>query len=167
MKQGDPRVEPRVRATIRARLRDTLEERDVRILDVSSRGVLASCELPPLRGEFVELVIGRHSLVGQVKWSGSSKFGMVLRQRVSVSALVTGEGSSIALTDSEAARRRSGGLLDALTGNQRTLGQVLQFGIALAAMGAAAWFAADYAGKGLGSLDAAKQAMASANSVNR
>ncbi|MCB2062973.1 MAG: PilZ domain-containing protein [Novosphingobium sp.] len=160
-------MEPRVRATLRARLRDSQGEREVRLLDLSSRGVLATCELPPLRGEFVELVIGRHSLIGQVKWSGATRFGLVLRERVSVSALIAGEQGSIALASSAAARQRSGGLIDALAGERRSLGQMLQFGIVLAALGAAAWLASDYVGKGMGSLGEAKQAMAGEVPVKR
>lgn len=167
MARDDPRVEPRVRATLRARLRDSQGDREIRILDLSSRGVLAACESPPLRGEFIELTIGRHSVVGQVKWSGATRFGLVLRERVSVSAVIAGEAGSIALASSAAARRRSGGLIDALAGERRSLGQMLQFGIVLVALGAAAWLAADYAGRGLGSLGEAKRAMAHTGSPKR
>lgn len=92
-----PRVEPRVRAMVRARLRDAGGERDVCIIDISTRGVLATSEFPPKRGEFVELQIGRNHLAGQVKWSGEHRFGVSLRERVSVAAMAEGGTGSVEL----------------------------------------------------------------------
>jgi hypothetical protein len=65
-------------------------------LDISTRGLLAITARPPTRGEFVELIVGGQMLVGQVKWAGERRFGIVLRERISVAALVSGDKRSIA-----------------------------------------------------------------------
>jgi hypothetical protein len=154
-----PRVEPRTKALIKARIRDGGTQRDVCILDVSTRGLLATTARPPQRGEFVELLVGDHLLTGQVKWAGERRFGLALRERISVAALVAGERGPIALKHAQSAKRRSGSLLEALGADRRSLGRAVQFGIMLVVLGAAAWLLADYAGDGLSSLQEARTAM--------
>ncbi len=84
------RVEPRIKAMVRATMRDSVTERDVCVIDLSTRGILATTAHPPKIGEFVELRIGRNVLVGQVRWSSERRFGISLRDRVSVASLVDG-----------------------------------------------------------------------------
>jgi hypothetical protein len=154
-----PRVETRTKALIRARLRDGGLERDACILDVSTRGVLATTAMPPPRGEFVELAVGRHKLVGHVKWSGQRRFGLALRERISVAALVSGDSSSIALKQAQSARKRSGSLLEALAGNSRDMGRFVQLGIVAAIAIGAAWLLAGYVSSGMSSFGDARMAM--------
>ncbi len=95
MSHERPRVEPRTKALIKARIRDDGAERDICILDVSTRGMLATTARPPTRGAFVELFVGGHMLVGHVKWAGERRFGVVLHERISVAALIAGDTGSI------------------------------------------------------------------------
>ncbi|MDG2004406.1 MAG: hypothetical protein P8J20_13855 [Novosphingobium sp.] len=159
MSEGKPRVELRTKALIKACLRDGGAEREACVLDVSTRGILATTARPPTRGEFVELMVGRQMLVGQVKWASQRRFGIVLRERISVAALIAGDSGSVALMHAQSARKRSGSIFEALTENSRNLGQLVQFAIMVAILGVGAYFLADYAGSGLGSLQDAKVAM--------
>lgn len=85
------RAESRLKVTIRARIRDGREDRDVCLLDLSSRGLLATTVKPPARGEFVEILLGPVSLVGHVKWSSQHRFGVALRERIDPAAIAAGQ----------------------------------------------------------------------------
>lgn len=154
-----PRVEPRTKALIKARIRDGCDERDICILDVSTRGLLATTASPPRRGEFVELTVGRHKLVGHVKWSGERRFGLSLQQRISVGALVAGEAGSILLAKAQSARRRNGSLAEAFAENWRNLGAAFQLVGLVLALAGAAWLLAEYVGSSMSSMQDAKAAM--------
>lgn len=136
---GDkPRVEPRVRAMVRAGLVDSLGERDVCIIDVSTRGVLATAARPPARGEFVEIQMGRHRLAGLVRWAGERRFGIALQERVSVAAMVEGGTKPIKLERSVGTAQRRQGGWQALRDNPHLMGRAMQFGVlAIAALSAA------------------------------
>lgn len=99
MNHYKPRSEIRTRVMIRSQLRGVGPERDACVLDVSTRGLLATCADPPRRGAFVELVIHGQSLTGLVKWSNGRRFGMTLRERISVVALVANDGGPILLPE--------------------------------------------------------------------
>ena len=88
MAEANDRIEPRIKAQIRVRLRDSGPDREACILDISSRGLLLTAARPPVRGEIVELVTGADSLVGQIKWTSDRRFGIVLRERIDVMALI-------------------------------------------------------------------------------
>ena len=92
-----PRIEQRTKVTVLATLRDRGPQRDICILDVSTRGVLATTANPPKFGEFVEIVVRDKSLVGHVKWSGNRRFGIVLQDRISVINFLSGKKGSINL----------------------------------------------------------------------
>ena len=92
------RVEDRTNAMLHARLRADCGESDACVVNISSRGLGASSANPPERGEFVELVVGKHSLVGQVRWRSARRFGMAFRQRISVIALLAQDENSAALS---------------------------------------------------------------------
>lgn len=152
-----PRVEPRVRAMVRARLRDADGERDVCIIDISTRGVLATAELPPKRGEFVELQIGRNRLAGQVKWNGDHRFGLSLRERVSVAAMAEGGTSQVELERSVGQARARASLGDALLGNPQMLGRMLDFAVRVAGVIAVGWIAYDMVGAAFAPLEGVMQ----------
>lgn len=101
-----PRSEIRTRVLIRSQLRGAGPARDACVLDVSTRGLLATCANPPKRGAFVELVIHGQALTGQVKWSNGRRFGMTLRERVSVVALVANDGGPILLPERRTVQRQ-------------------------------------------------------------
>jgi len=161
---GKPRVEERTKALIKARIRDSRAERDVCVLDISTRGVLATTASPPARGEFVELQLGGHTLVGQVKWAGDRRFGLVLRDRVSVAALVAGARGPVTLKNSQAARKRKGSTFEAFAENWRDLGQFVQFAMIVVIVGAAAYALLGLTYYSLNSLQDAQWAMSESTS---
>lgn len=153
-----PREEDRQRVSIRARLRGAGPEREVCILNVSSRGIRAMAADPPSRGDFVELVVGNHSLVGQVKWSSARRFGMVLREPISVFALLTGENGAITLRQRNAATEQRRARSDDRSGFVHKL----LLGVFVTAAIAAALYFADIAGEGLAPLQDVRSALAGA-----
>lgn len=151
---GDkPRVELRVRAMVRARLRDACGERDVCIIDVSTKGLLLTAAVPPVRGEFVEIHIGRNRLAGQVKWSGNHRFGLSLRERVSIAAMVEGGTQTVALARSVGQARARNSMGDALRGNPQMLGRMVDFALRLVAVAAVAWAGYEIVGQAFAPLD--------------
>jgi hypothetical protein len=60
---------------------------DIRIVDVSSRGLCLQGSPPP-RGTYVELCRGSHRIVARVVWSSQHRFGVQAQDRVPVDALV-------------------------------------------------------------------------------
>ena len=98
MAEASGRREDRANAMIRARLRASGPEQDVSIHDMSSRGMLMSAANPPRRGEIVEIRLGRHVLVGQVRWTSPRKFGVGLQERLNIAALLQGQGGPITIS---------------------------------------------------------------------
>lgn len=125
--QGKERIEPRVRAMVRARLRDSCAERDICIIDMSTRGILATAARPPKRGEIIELSVGCNRLTGQVKWASERRFGVSLRERVSVAAMAEGGTSPAQLTRSVAVKKRGSGLFSALKANPHLFGKMGEY----------------------------------------
>lgn len=153
------RIEPRTSAVLRARLRDANGEREVTVIDASSRGMLAMVTDPPARGDYVELVIGPHSLVGQVRWRVGKRFGLAFQERISVAALLEGGAGSIRLSGQTSAQRRGAGLLAALTVDSGATARTMQFAVVLGIVGLGAWGVAHYVQGSLASVGAARQAM--------
>lgn len=134
------RIEERTRSTLRALLKDSRSQREICIMDMSTRGLLATTANPPRRGEFVELTIGSNSLAAQVKWSSQRRFGLSLRERVSVAALLEGGKQSVALKRSRAVRPTRIGLFASLRANPHVLSRVGQFCVFAAAAIVAGYF---------------------------
>jgi len=84
---GDQR-DRRTNLLMRVRIRCGGPERDASILDASATGLLMTADPPPNRGDIVEVFIGRQVLVGQVRWAKAPRFGVVLRERIDVGALI-------------------------------------------------------------------------------
>lgn len=91
-------------AILRATLRDGAGERPASVLDLSSRGLMANAKPAPPRGAYVELIVGRHSLVGRVQWSGGNRFGVKLRERIDVLAVIGNEAGPVVLAAAQRAR---------------------------------------------------------------
>lgn len=144
-----PRAEHRVHAMVRARLRDAAGERDMCIIDISTKGLLATAAVPPARGEFVEITIGRNRLAGQVRWSGTHRFGLSLRERVSVAAMAEGGTAPVELARSVGQARARYGLGDALLANPQVLGRMVDFSLRVAAVIAVGWIAYELVGEAL------------------
>lgn len=151
------RVEDRTTAILRARLRDGGPERDAAVLDLSSRGLMASAKPPPRRGTFIELNVGRHSLVGQVQWCEGSRFGVRLRERVDVLVVVGNEAGPAALAKARRARGRPS--VEARLAYSRHVARGFTFGIAIAVAVSAASVAAELVTRSLAPLSAVSAAL--------
>ena len=111
---GKPRVEDRVSAKLSAPMRDSIGERIIKILDVSSRGLLATAEQPPRRGDFVELRIGNTWLAGHVRWVGGQRFGLSLQERINTANVIAGAQAGIRVRRRAAAAPEPRGLFGRL-----------------------------------------------------
>jgi hypothetical protein len=152
---AEHRAEDRTRALVRATLRGDGDEREACILDVSSRGLLLTAAVPPPRGSFIELVVGRHSLIGQVKWSSQRRFGLVLRERISVVGLLSGDQQAIKL----APRRKLSKQRRRVAEGTAPLARMIQFGMLIAALGAGAFMLSRVSSQGLAPLRLASTAL--------
>lgn len=65
------------------------------ILDASAKGLLMYAQTPPPRGEVAEIILGRQVLMGEVRWIKGNEFGVGLRERLDVDALVRGANAPI------------------------------------------------------------------------
>lgn len=155
MQGAEHRGEDRTKALVRCALRDDGDEREACILDVSSRGLLLSAATPPPRGAFVELVVGRHSLIGQVKWSSQRRFGVILQERISVVGLLSGDQDAIKL----APRRKRGTQRRRIAAGTVPLARMIQFGMLTAALGAGALMLSRVSSQGLAPLRLAGAAL--------
>lgn len=81
--------EPRRKVLIRARMRLNGAFRDVRIRDISSKGLLLEGEFAPQRGTYLEVFRGRHLIIARVVWSQEKRFGVLAQDRMNVDAIVT------------------------------------------------------------------------------
>jgi hypothetical protein len=61
---------------------------DVRIRNVSSRGLLVQSAEPPPRGSYIEIFKARHTIVARVVWARNQQFGIHTRERLDVGALM-------------------------------------------------------------------------------
>ena len=147
-----PRVEQRTKVTVRATLRDEGPQRDICILDVSTRGVLATTANPPKFGEFVEIVVKDKSLVGHVKWSGNRRFGIVLQDRISVIGFLSGKRGSITLPKQRRIVTASQGAT-AMQDHSAIIARLAQFGFLIILAGIAAITIAQGIGLTLGSIE--------------
>lgn len=155
MQHFKPRIEERTKALIRARLRGAGPEREACIVDVSSRGLSATTAQPPRIGDIVELMVGNHSLVGRVRWAGERRFGVELRQRISVFALISGDSDPLTLKQREVVRAQRNRAADSGFSVARKIELVAVFAAAIAAT----FVLADYVSTALHSLDSVKVAM--------
>lgn len=89
-----------------ARVRGGGAERDACLLDLSSRGFMALADPPPPRGCYIELLVGRHSLVGQVQWSEERRFGVRLRERIDAQVVLGNEAGPAALKAAKVTRHK-------------------------------------------------------------
>jgi hypothetical protein len=143
---------------LRARLRDGGPERDACIVDLSSRGLAATADNPPRRGDFVEMIVGDIIVVGQVKWSSMRRFGMAFRERISVVGLLSGEAGPVSLKQRESERKRKARF--ALPGS---LAKRIEFAMLFAAGASATFVLADFVTDALRPMDQIQVAMAASN----
>lgn len=80
--------EPRKSVQIGVRLKDDAGWSDAQILNVSSRGVMALCTDPPVRGSYVEIRRGTYLMIGRVAWTGTDRIGVHVRERIAIEDLL-------------------------------------------------------------------------------
>jgi hypothetical protein len=80
--------EPRRHVVISSRIRCGATWRDVRILNISSRGLGLHAAGPPELGSYVELRRGPHIIIARVAWVKESRFGVRTQDAVPIDALV-------------------------------------------------------------------------------
>ena len=61
---------------------------DVCIRDVSSRGMMLQAKEPPERGTYVEITTPAQLLAGRVIWRNGRRFGVHIREKVAIHALM-------------------------------------------------------------------------------
>jgi hypothetical protein len=67
---------------------------DVCIRDISSRGMLIQAGVPPPRGTYVEILRPGCSVTGRVVWSKHHKFGIQVRERISIPLMLERRASA-------------------------------------------------------------------------
>jgi len=80
-----------VRLPVRLRVRNSATEADAQVLGASTRALRVAMVAPPARGEIVEVMVGRQSLVGWVRWRIGRRCGIGLAQPINVIALLEGD----------------------------------------------------------------------------
>ena len=92
----DTRAQPRLGTAMAATVRTERGERPGCIRNLSRRGAMLSMTTPPKRGEFIEIVTGGRSLIGQVRWSDDCHAGIALRDSIDANSLVAGKRAPVA-----------------------------------------------------------------------
>jgi len=132
--------EPRKAVSIPARLRKEREWVDVRIRNLSSRGMRIEAEGPPRRGSYVEIFRHHHIIIGRVIWVRGAQAGVKTQDVIDISALVAGKSPNAAPAVAGIAERRASrrGPAKPLHERSRRIATMLQFAsLALAAGGCA------------------------------
>lgn len=88
MSEGIKHREQRRNVLIQARMRRDGAWADVRIRNISSRGLLIQSDTPPPRGTYVEIFRARHTIVARVVWSKDRQFGIQTQDRLDVGAII-------------------------------------------------------------------------------
>lgn len=86
--------EPRRKVMIDARLRQDCGWSDARILNLSSRGLMARTPRAPPRGAYVEFCRGAHRIVARVVWARDGEFGAAAQDPIAVEAMARGRDSA-------------------------------------------------------------------------
>ena len=80
--------EHRMNVVLPARMKDNRGWHDVRILNISTRGLMARSQAAPSRGAFLELRRGSHIIVARVVWSNGEQFGLQSQSRLVTSQII-------------------------------------------------------------------------------
>lgn len=81
--------EQRVRVVLPARMRDHSGWHDVRILNISSQGLMVQSPAAPSRGAFLELRRGSHVILARVVWSNGRQFGAHTQSRLTPQTIIS------------------------------------------------------------------------------
>ncbi len=80
--------EPRRKVLIHARMRSGTVWVDVRIRNMSSRGLLGQTEDPPAPGTYVEIRRTTHVIIGRCVWRKAREFGVRTQDRLDIDAII-------------------------------------------------------------------------------
>jgi hypothetical protein len=80
--------EPRRQLLVRARMNAGGGWHDTWILNISSRGLLLQSDAPPVRGTFLEVRRGNHSIVAQVVWTKQHRFGVKTQDELPIESMI-------------------------------------------------------------------------------
>ena len=80
--------EPRVPVMIAARMRSDAAWCDVRIHNLSSRGMLLAADRAPPTGSYIELRRGTQVVVGRVMWVKDRSFGIRSQDRLPIAQII-------------------------------------------------------------------------------
>ena len=131
--------EPRRKVLVGARIRHGVKWDDIRILDISSRGLCLHGRNAPPRGSYVELRRGRQQIVARVVWTAEEKFGVIAQDPIAVEAVIGDPDRVMPTTAAPVGDRRA--LVRHADGHERSklLARAFQSGFFIIAGGFAAW----------------------------
>ena len=138
---------------------------DAKVLNVSARGLMASCASPPLRGTYVEIRRGTYVVIGRVAWSSSDRFGLLSQDVLQARAFTAAKAQPNGLERRRKSRSADGNRLwqspaTQIAARSAYLGRVLDYAIMTAAVIAAACLMAQTISEALAApFDAVKQAL--------
>ena len=80
--------EPRRKVLIDARMHAGGTWRDVKVLNMSSRGLLLRAAVAPPRGSYTEIRRGLHVILARVVWTDGECFGVRTQDRLTIDGLI-------------------------------------------------------------------------------
>lgn len=92
--------EERKALILAARMQADQGWRDVTVRNVSSRGMMLSCNMPPPRNSYVEIRYRTSCIVGRVIWSNAGSFGIRSQDTIDLSTMLSkSTGPAVRATD--------------------------------------------------------------------
>jgi hypothetical protein len=141
------RREPRVAVNLICRMRHGDGWHDVRIRNISSRGLAAMSATPPAIGQYAELRRGSAVIVARVVWRHGHSFGMRAQDKIDASSLIDqarpAKDSKFELIDTERRKSPRADRLADTAERSRLAGSMLQYAVLGVASLAIALFASD------------------------
>ena len=104
MPSGHKPREHRLKVVLPARMKDNRGWHDVRILNISTKGLMARSPAAPSQGSYLELRRGSHVIVARVIWSNGQQFGLQSQTRLDPSAIIDEKTGNAAVPDSSAGK---------------------------------------------------------------
>ncbi|OCC24177.1 hypothetical protein MB02_07885 [Croceicoccus estronivorus] len=74
--------EPRQRVFLEANLLSDMSAQKARVHNVSSHGMMLSCEYPPPTRSYIAIRLDGRELAGRVVWTNSQEIGVFTRERI-------------------------------------------------------------------------------------
>lgn len=84
------RDDTRMTAMLAGTMRDDRATHDVRVGDISPKGMMIVSSRPPSRGDIVDIAVSGHHLAGRVMWVNGRRCGVRMNERIDVEAIMSG-----------------------------------------------------------------------------